>query len=58
MQHAEDTIRRDHIREKRRVAQLAVYAAQPAQVETPVVKVLGKTKMNQTKGRAIDIVYD
>ena len=27
LQHAEDKIRRDHIREKRRVAQLAVYAA-------------------------------
>ena len=58
LQHAEDKIRRDHIRENRRVAQLAVYAARPAQVDVPVVKVLGKTKMNRTKGRAIDIVYD
>ena len=58
LQHAEDKIRRDHVMENRRIAQLAVYAARHAQVEIPVVKVLGKTKMNQTKGRAIDIVYD
>ena len=44
LQHAEDKIRRDHFRENRRIAQLAVYAARPAQVEIPVVKVLGNTR--------------
>ena len=57
LQHAEDQTRQDHIQERRRVAQLAVYAARPAQVKIPVVKVIGKTKMNLTRG-AIDIVYD
>ena len=58
LQHAEDKVRLGHSRENRRVAQLAVYAARPAQVEIPVVKVLGKIKMNRTKGRAIGIMYD
>ena len=58
LQHAENQIRRDHEQENRRAAQLAVYTARPAQAEATVVKALGKTKMNRTKGRAIDIVYD
>ena len=56
LQHAEDQIRRHQIQENRRVTQLAVYAARPAQLEIPMVKLLGKTKMNRTNSRAIDIV--
>ena len=58
LQQAENQIRRDQERDNRRAVQLAVYAACPAHLEALVVKTLGKTKMQRTKGRAIDIVYD
>ena len=58
LQQDENQIRRDKERDKRRAVQLAVYAARPAHPEAPVVRVLGKNKMQTTKGRAIDIVYD
>ena len=58
LQQAENNIRRAQERDNRRAVQLAVYAARPAHPEAPVVKVLGKCKVQRTKGRAIDIVYD
>ena len=58
LQHAENHICRDQERDNRRAVQLAIFAGRPAQPEAPKAKVLGKTKMNRTRGRAIDIVYD